>query len=220
MISLKTFYLLYAPLILLVFLDKSFRGKFINLLIQKSSIFSIIFLSIAIFFNFLNTGCLVYPAVFTCFDSLYWSFPEKIVLEINQWYEIWSKAGATPDFFKTGEYVNNPQKYISGLNWVSNWTEVYFFNKVSDYLLGLIFFTTIFYFTFLHTFKRINIFSLDKKIYFISFYNRMVSKDPALDMEDIICLPFYFLFQSVSISKNMSYKEFTKRSSILLLVTL
>ena len=77
LISLKTFYLLYAPLILLVFLDKSFRGKFINLLIQKSSIFSIIFLSIAIFLIFLNTGCLVYPAVFTCFDSLYWSFPEK-----------------------------------------------------------------------------------------------------------------------------------------------
>ena len=27
--------------------------------------------------------------------------------------------------------------YIKGFNWVTNWIDVYFFNKVSDFLLGL-----------------------------------------------------------------------------------
>ena len=40
------------------------------------------------------------------------------------------KGGATPNF-----RVENPEIYIKNLNWVSNWIDIYFFNKVSDFLL-------------------------------------------------------------------------------------
>ena len=55
------------------------------------------------------------------------------VKELNNWYEQWSKGGATPNF-----RVENPEIYIKNLNWVSNWIDIYFFNKVSDFLLGLL----------------------------------------------------------------------------------
>ena len=52
---------------------------------------------------------------------------------MNNWYEQWSKAGAGPNF-----RVDNPKEYILYFNWVSNWFDKYFFNKVSDFLLGVI----------------------------------------------------------------------------------
>ena len=44
-----------------------------------------------------------------------------------------SKAGATPNF-----RVSNPDEYILGLMG-NNWIDKYFFNKVFDFLIGLIF---------------------------------------------------------------------------------
>ena len=61
-----------------------------------------------------------------------WSIPIDEVVEMNNWYELWSKGGASPTF-----RVLNPDQYIVGLNWLSNWMQVYFFNKVSDFLLGI-----------------------------------------------------------------------------------
>ena len=49
------------------------------------------------------------------------------------WYEQWSKAGASPNF-----RVDNPELYVSGFNWVKNWIDIYFFNKVSDNILVII----------------------------------------------------------------------------------
>ena len=52
---------------------------------------------------------------------------------MNNWYEQWSKAGAGPNF-----RVDNPETYIKKFNWVSHWFNEYFFNKVSDFIGGLI----------------------------------------------------------------------------------
>ena len=49
---------------------------------------------------------------------------------MNNWYEQWSKAGAGPNF-----RVENASEYIKYFNWVSNWMDMYFFNKVSDFVL-------------------------------------------------------------------------------------
>ena len=62
---------------------------------------------------------------------------------MNDWYEQWSKAGANPNF-----RIENPQEYIQYFNWVSNWFEEYFFNKVSDFILGVLFLIIIFLFIF------------------------------------------------------------------------
>ena len=77
---------------------------------------------------FLNTGCLIYPVSFTCFENFSWAVNKLEVIELNNWYEQWSKAGAGPDY-----RVENPLEYISYFNWVGNWIDKYFFNKVSDF---------------------------------------------------------------------------------------
>ena len=42
--------------------------------------------------------------------------------------------------------VENIEVYLSGFNWVSNWVQNHFFNKISDYLLSLFFIIIICYF--------------------------------------------------------------------------
>ena len=88
--------------------------------------------SIFIFTTFSNTGCLIYPASFTCIESFAWSIPKREVIEMKTWYELWSKAGATPSY-----RVDNVDFYLSGLNWFPNWVQNHFFNKISDFILSL-----------------------------------------------------------------------------------
>ena len=73
-------------------------------------------------------------------ENFSWSTPLEDVLRMKIHYENWSKAGATPIF-----RVDNVEEYISNLNWISGWIERYFFNKMSDYLLGLALLSIIFY---------------------------------------------------------------------------
>ena len=52
-------------------------------------------------------------------------------------------AVTTPNFV-----VEDPKFYIANFNWFGNWIDNYFFNKVSDFLLGLTFLGLIFGFIF------------------------------------------------------------------------
>ena len=74
-----------------------------------------------IFSYFTNTGCLLYPVAFTCFDNLAWSISSDVARQMNDHYELWSKAGLTPI-----SKVSNPSEYIQGFNWVNNWINLYF----------------------------------------------------------------------------------------------
>ena len=67
------------------------------------------------------------------FENLPWSISKQEVSDVRVWYELWSKAGATPNYV-----VENRIEYISNFNWFFNWVNNYFFNKFSDYLLSLI----------------------------------------------------------------------------------
>ena len=96
------------------------------------SYYFLIGITIFIFTIFSNTGCLIYPASFTCMESLSWSIPKKEVIEMKTWYELWSKAGASPTY-----RVDDVEFYLSGLNWFPNWVQNHFFNKISDFLLSL-----------------------------------------------------------------------------------
>ena len=111
-ISLKTFYLIYFFILIIWIFE------------MRQSIF------LSIFTIFSNTGCFIYPASFTCLDYVSWSIPVDTVDQMKTWYELWSKAGANPNF-----RVDNPTEYIVGFNWFNNWIDEYFFTKVSDALL-------------------------------------------------------------------------------------
>ncbi len=151
--SLKSFYLIYMIFILILFFE--FRNILLTqtfikkMLFQKVVYFFLFGALIIIFTNFSNTGCFIYPASFTCLESFSWSIPKKEVIEMKTWYELWSKAGASPNY-----RVENVDVYLSGLNWVSNWVQNHFFNKISDYMLSL-FLIIIICYIFLTNFKKV-----------------------------------------------------------------
>ena len=111
---------------------------------------------------FINTGCLIYPLSLTCFDEMSWSIPLTEVKQMSDWYELWSKGGAAPNF-----RIDNPETYIKNFNWVSNWIYIYFFNKVSDFILGIILLISIFLFFFRKSFFKKAIINVDHHVYLV-----------------------------------------------------
>ena len=84
---------------------------------------------------FFNTGCLLYPVQQTCIVGIEWGIPKSEVSALNTHYQWWSKAGGGPGY----SHEMEKELYIQNFNWLSNWIDKYFFNKMSDFLLGLSF---------------------------------------------------------------------------------
>ena len=151
-ISLKAFYILYLLFLIPLFFHLIFLKRHSEIiLIFKNNLFKLaIFLLINIFIvNFFNTGCLIYPVYQSCFENFLWSIPVSEVNSMNNWYELWSKSGANPNF-----RIDNPEIYISGFNWIDRWFDEYFFTKVSDFLLGNILLIITFIIFFKINFKK------------------------------------------------------------------
>ena len=128
LITIKTYFILYALfLINLIFLSIG-KVKLINDVILSRLFFFLIFVGLMFaIINISSTGCIVYPIEILCFPNVFeWGLDLKTINYMSGWYEIWSKAGAGPDFRET-----DPQKYIEGINWLGNWIDRYFFTKVS-----------------------------------------------------------------------------------------
>ena len=135
-ISFKAFYILYGIFFLAILFQLLRNFNIIKSLkfIFYNSFFAFVFIifALVIFNNFITSGCMIYPIQFTCFQQPIWAVPLQEVTAVNSWYELWSKGGATPNY-----RAENPLEYIRYFNWVGNWIDVYFFNKVLDFLLGL-----------------------------------------------------------------------------------
>ncbi len=220
-ISFKSFYILYSIFLIPVgiYLLNNKKTNIQNYLFKN---FSIYFFVITVFListvSLLNSGCLVYPVSFTCFDNLSWSIPISEVNHMNNWYEQWSKAGAGPNF-----RVENPEKYIQKFNWVNHWFEYYFFNKVSDFLLGIFFVVLVFIIFFFSKnekkFEKDNFYFeyyLILLILFIEwFYNHPALRYGGYTL--IALMIFYPFSYSIQIFRNTQKK--IKKTTILLLAT-
>ena len=141
-ISLKPFYLIYFSLLFYFIFNQKIREYFGRYLRSKLFVVSLVYIFFTFLITFLNSSCLIFPAEFTCFENLSWSISKEEVHSVRDWYELWSKAGATPN-----NIVENRANYIVGFNWVPNWIDNYFFNKVTDYLLSLILISILFFYT-------------------------------------------------------------------------
>lgn len=220
-ITLKAFYFLYLiftfPILFFLFQNFEFK-KILNLIFKDKVIY--LFLT-SIFFllliNFFNSGCLLYPVQITCFESVSWSIPKDEVLIMNNWYEQWSKAGAGPDF-----RVENPEIYIQKFNWIENWIEKYFFNKVSDFLFGIFILSIILYFFF---YSKINIkLKINNYLYFIYFiiillFLEWLYNHPSLRYGGYVLIStIIFLPLSVLLSKFSQNKINSKKKIFILLV--
>ncbi len=221
-ISLKSFYILYG-LILFPILFILIKEKKLSLikdnLSNKFFLSFLLLLILIVSVNFFNSGCLVYPVSQLCFD-LQWSLGPNQAEHMNQWYQQWSKAGASPNF-----RVENPEIYIKNFNWVSNWINIYFFNKVSDFLLGIIFLALIMVITFYKS-KRANlIINKNNLLIYFSFlilFLEWFYNHPALRYGGY-CLISIILFYPISVllaKFNNSFLEINKKVSILFIITI
>ena len=92
---------------------------------SKTFVFSIILILLLIAVNLAYTGCAIYPVKSTCLSNqLGWALEKDYVERMNNWLQQWSKSGASSTF-----RVENPEEYIKGFNWVSNWYERYYLYK-------------------------------------------------------------------------------------------
>ncbi len=220
-ISLKAFYVLYLIILIPIFyiiLNKNLKNLFNDLF---GNFYFYIFLSVGLFLmmnNIFNSGCILYPVSFTCISQFDWSL-YKEAQQMNNWYEQWSKAGATPNF-----RVEDPENYIKGFNWVNNWIELYFFNKVTDFLLGVLLLIII-VFAILYSKKRNNL-KIDKKVWIVYsiliflffewFYNHPSLRYGGYSLIVLITLiPF-----SIYFSRYISKKNLKKKVVFLILLSL
>ena len=225
-ISLKAFYVLYIIFIIPLFLyvlkkKKDYVTTSYFLFFNKYFVLFLVLFFFTLFTYFINTGCLVYPLNLTCFNGISWGIPLTQVQQMNDWYELWSKGGAGPNF-----RINNPEIYIKDFNWVSNWIDIYFFNKVSDFLLGVIFLISVFIFCFKEGFFNKKLYRVDNHVYLVYFLIFILGIEwfynhPALRYGGYNILAL-LLFIPISLklgSSQMNIKNYTKIAIVLISLT-
>ncbi len=225
-ISLKAFYILYLLILIPVYIQY-FRKQKLTEFILKNFCKSYLILYLCIFLlilstYFFSTGCLLYPIAITCFESFSWSIPLSQVESMNIWYQQWSKAGAAPGF-----RIEDPEIYILEFNWVNNWIDKYFFNKVSDFLLGIMFLSLVFFTAFkISSEKKFNFkikkiyilfYSLILILFFEWFYNH-----PALRYGgfNLIAIIFFFPLSIYLSSFKITNEKFRIVTTLLIIITL
>ena len=225
-ISFKAFYILYIIFIIPLFLyilkkNKNYIQTSYFLFFNKYFVLFLFLFLFVLFTSFINTGCLVYPLSFTCFDGMSWGISLTEVQHMNDWYELWSKGGAAPNF-----RIDNPETYIKNFNWVSNWIDIYFFNKVSDFILGIIFLISIFIFCYRDIFFNRKIIRVDNHVYLVYllifvlgiewFYNH-----PSLRYGGyhIIALLIFIPLAVKLSSSQIDLKKYTKVAIVLVSIT-
>ncbi len=146
-VSLKSFYILYLIFLLPLYYHNikllNFNEFVKKHFYQKYIIFLFFIFLFSLLSYFFSTGCFIYPLKFTCIENLSWAMKVDQIDAMYIHYEKWAKSVTGVQFS-----LDNPNYYIQNFNWVSNWVEKYFFNKVSDFLLGLLFLITIVNFSF------------------------------------------------------------------------
>ena len=218
-VTIKPFYLIYLPLILIFFLFEKTYKIFYDLLFTKVSLFCFFLVFLTFFFTFINSGCLVFPVTFTCFDNLSWTIDYEEVEGVKKWFELWSKAGATPNMI-----IDNKDDYIKNFNWLSNWINIYFFNKVSDFILGVIFLSTIFL---IYFYQKKNVFIIKKNFFYIYFFLILIFIEwfinhPTLRYGGyhLIALLFFLPICNFVSNTEISRNIFIKKATLLILVTI
>lgn len=226
--SLKFISVIYSLFLIptLYFMNNGEQKKVVSSIFSYNY-FLLCFLSffIFIFLNFTATGCLIYPVEELCFyDNLEWGIDRDTIKYLNFHYELWAKGGLGPNIS-----VENSKDYISSLNWLSHWVDVYFFNKFFEYFLVSLFITLIFIIFFKNS-KNTNLKSLSKYkirdsfIFITSFlvFLMWFLNFPTLRYAGyvivflLIILPFSFFLR---LKVNFNKKSHLKKLKIILLIS-
>ncbi len=216
--TIKPSFLIYFLFFLIPFYFKKIRTIFLNLFFTKTFFYCISLIVLSVLFTFLNSSCLIFPISFTCFENLSWSIEKSEIKEVKIWFELWSKGGANPEFI-----VKDRLNYITNLNWISNWMDIYFFNKVSDFILGITILSLIYFSVFYE--KKVD-FKQKKKflvvyLLVILFFLEWFFYHPTLRYGGyhIIALIFFIPLSIILGKMSNDFKVFKKKFLILLFIT-
>ena len=222
--TLKFILVIYSIFFIIILFKrkKIFFSQILNL---NSLLLSISAIVIFIFLNFTSTGCLIYPVERTCMSSYFtWALNAELIEYMNLHYETWAKGGKGPNF-----NVNDPSKYIDSLNWLGHWISIYFFTKVTDYILVtfliLLIFSLFFYREIFFN-KKI---TYNYKTDFLSFYITIIIifflwffNFPTLRYAGYIIVYLLLIFPFIIIYNkylNTTSKSFLKKISIIFLIS-
>ena len=213
-ISLKSFYILYFIFIIpfIYYILKDNKAYLIDkIFINLNLYFSILLGACVLLVYFFNTGCLLYPVQQTCISGIEWGIPKSEVSALN-YYQWWSKAGGGPGY----SHEIEKELYIQNLNWLSNWIDKYFFNKMSDFLLSLVFISIVLVIIFRSKKKKLinKNFKINLFYYFCIilllvewFYNHPSLRYGGFVIFALIFfIPLFFLFSKYEISQNFGLK--------------
>ena len=214
-ISLKSFYILYL-ILTIPFIYYIIKDDKINLLykIFKSPIlyFSILMGICVVLVYFFNTGCLLYPVQQTCISGIEWAIPKLEVNALNTHYQWWSKAGGGPGY----SHELEKELYVQNFNWLSNWIDRYFFNKMTDFLLGLTFISILFLIIFKSKKKNLDFKNFNINLFYYCMTILLLAEwffnHPSLRYGGyvifglIFFIPLSYLLSKYEISKNFSFK--------------
>ncbi len=218
--TIKPFFLLNFIFLILLLTNSILRKKFFSLFFSRTFYYCSLLILLIIFYTFINSACIIFPVTSTCFQDLSWSIDINRINDVKIWFELWSKGGANPNYV-----IEDSLNYIKNFNWFSNWLNEYFFNKVSDFLLGLLSLSLIlslsFYkknITFLN--KKNNLWSLF--LAFLILFAEWFYNHPTLRYGGyhiifaIFMLPICFYLSKIQ----LNFSFFAKRASILILITI
>ncbi len=214
--SMKALYYIYLIFLPFILFKKNFFRNYIGFdKIYILTYFMIVFL-LNISINFFNTGCLIYPETKLCFDNFSWSINKQEVSQMKVHYEWWSKSGGGPNY----SHELTKDEYIKNFNWVPNWIERHFFNKVSDTLFGVLFMCAIFIMLFFSRKKRSIVHKFFLIYLFLSFFLlEWFLKHPAMRYGGYILIAFpIILFSSTILSKFSNSFNKVKMISVFLII--
>ena len=215
-ISLKSFYILYFIFIIpfIYYIMKDDKIYLIYKIFKNPILYFSVLMGICVILvYFFNTGCLLYPVQQTCISGIEWGIPKSEVSALNTHYQWWSKAGGGPGY----SHELEKELYIQNFNWLSNWIDRYFFNKMSDFLLSLSFISILFIIIFKSKKKVLKKKTL-KIIFLLLPYNivtcRMVFKSSLtlryggyIIFALIFFIPLSYLLSKYEMSKNFRLKS-------------
>jgi hypothetical protein len=221
-VTLKAFFILNFIFLFSFFAFHKIKKIFRYILSSKAILTSFITLSLLTSINISYTGCAIYPIKQSCFfKEISWTLKKNDVEHLSQWYEIWAKAGAGPNYG-----VENPEIYIEKFNWVSNWYGKYFEYKGLETIGGILFLLVLLIIIFYSKNKKIPN-QINKKIililYFLSFilffewfYNR-----PSLRYGGyyLLCFMFFIPFSYYLSNKKFKFKRLNKSIISLILLS-
>ena len=214
-ISLKSFYVLYLIFIIpfTYYIIKDDKVHLTNKIFKNQIFYFSILMGICVILvNYFNTGCLLYPVQQTCFSGVEWSIPKSEVSTLNTHYQWWSKAGGGPGY----SHEMTKDLYIQNFSWLSNWIDRYFFNKMSDFLVGILLVSIIFIITFRSKKQNLKYKNFkDNSLYYFLIILLLIEwflNHPSLRYGGyiifslILFIPLSYLLSTYEISKNFKSK--------------